>query len=464
MAGEIALPSGTVTFLFTDVEDSTRLWESDASHMAGAVERHDELVGHAIRSHGGYVFTTAGDSFAAAFSSASGALAAALSAQASLAAEEWPVEPPVRVRMGLHTGEAFERDGDYFGPAVNRAARVMGCGHGGQVLLSSATASIVGDDSLLELGEHRLRSLEKAERIFQAGDASFPPLRAALEQTHNLVADARDLVGRDIELGQLGAAMAGARLVTLVGPGGVGKTTLVTRFGAEAVDHFPDGVWLVDLAPVTDPGVVPTAVVTALGLRGEGPGSQLRLVVDHLADRQVLLIFDNCEHVIDAAASCITEVLAGCRGVKVLATSREPLHLPAEHVVPLAPLAVGVAGGVGPAVELFNVRAAMAGVAVGSDDGTTQAVEAICRRLDGLPLAIELAAARLRSMSLADLHERLDHRFRLLTGGSRGALPRRALSRPRWRGATNSLTNRPGGSSTPCRCSQVVSSSTVHAQ
>jgi len=421
----VSLPSGTVTFLFTDIEGSTRLWEEWPAEMAAAVERHDELLRGVIESNGGYVFTTAGDSFAAAFDRAEAAVVAATAAQDALAAERWSDAVALKVRMGLHTGEAFEREGDYFGPAVNRAARIMACGHGGQTLVSSMTAGLVGSEYLVDVGEHQLKDLDAPERLFQFGDGEFPDLRTAQTATHNLVPRAGRLVGRDLELGRLAATVERARLVTVVGPGGVGKTSLVTQLGTEMVDRFEDGVWLVDLAPVADPDLVATAIVNAIGLGAQAAGRHLELAINHLRSRRALLVVDNCEHLIDSAATVVGELVGACPELTVVATSREPLHLREEHVAPLDPLGVSEDnGGSGPAVKLFCERADMAGYPVATTAEADSAVQAICERLDGLPLAIELAAARLRSMSLIELNERLDQRFRLLTGGSRGVLPR----------------------------------------
>ena len=414
-----------MTFLFTDVEGSTRLWERQGDAMAVAMERHDAIVRAAIEVQGGYVFATAGDSFAAAFGRAAAALTAARAAQARLEEEAWPEWTRIRVRMGLHTGEAHERAGDYFGPSVNRAARIMSAGHGGQILVSDLTRQLVGDDGLSPLGEHRLKDLDEPVSLWQVGSIRFPPQRSREAVAHNLPGELSRLFGRDAELGQLAGLLSDGRLVTILGAGGVGKTRLALTFGAECVDQFSDGIWLVDLAPLSDPGLISTVIADALRLPVEGTRGHRQTVLDGVAVRQALVIVDNCEHLIDAVADIVGAMLAAGPELRVVATSREPLHVDGDRVLPLTPLPVTTDDGDdGPAMQLFADRAAMAGRPLTVDERTRSEVKAICSRLDGLPLAVELAASRVRSLSLGEINERLDRRFRLLTGGSRGALAR----------------------------------------
>jgi predicted ATPase len=408
--------------LFTDIEGSTRLWQKDEVAMRSALSRHDELLRKAIAEHDGVVFSSMGDGMAAAFSSASAAVAAAVVAQRLLEAEAWPTATPVRVRMGLHTGEAEVRDGDYFGTAVNRAARLMAIGHGGQVLCSSQTAVLVGDAgvSLVDLGEQRLRDLDRPMAVFQVGPGSFPSLRSLDSFLGNLPEQATSFVGRDTEMAELFALVGAHRLVTLTGVGGVGKTRLAVQVAAELVGDFPDGVWLVELGPVGDPAAVADALATALGVTPQAGSSVAESIAAALSGRRLLLVVDNCEHVLDAAADLIETILACTKAVKVIATSREGLRARAEHLWPVPSLAVSDGAG-SAAVELFVVRARAVtpGFSIDDPDDLAAVVE-ICGRLDGIALAIELAAARMVSMTAGDVRDRLDDRFRLLSGGRRG--------------------------------------------
>jgi class 3 adenylate cyclase len=325
----VSAPSGTVTFLITDIQGSTRLWQANESAMRAALSRHDELLRKAVGDHDGVVFSSMGDGIAAAFSSASAAVSAAVAGQDLLAGEEWPTAIPVRVRMGLHTGEAELRDGDYFGSAVNRAARLMAAGHGGQVLMSGATAAVLGDAGVMfvDLGEQRLRDLDRPMHVFQVGQEAFPPLRTLDAYPGNLPLLATSFVGRESELVELEEALKTNRLVTLTGVGGVGKTRLALQVAAHLVAEFPDGVWLIELGPVGDPAALPDAVATVLGVTPQAGMSVAGSVVAALAGRHRLLIFDNCEHVLDSAAELIGAILAGSAEVTVLATSREGLRV-----------------------------------------------------------------------------------------------------------------------------------------
>jgi predicted ATPase len=406
--------------MFTDIEGSTGLWQDDEVAMRSALSRHDELLRKTVAEHGGVVFSSMGDGMAAAFSSASSAVAAALAAQSLLGAEAWPTAEPIRVRVGLHTGEAELRDGDYFGTAVNRAARLMAVGHGGQVLVSSQTAGLVGADVVLvDLGEHRLRDLDRPMRVFQLGGGGFPPLASLDAIPGNLPGQATSFIGREAEVAELVGLVGAHRLVTLTGVGGVGKTRLAVQVAAELVGEFPDGVWLVELAPVGDPAVVPEAVATALGVTPRAGLSVTASVAQALAGRRLLVVLDNCEHVLDAAAGLVEAVLAGTLSVRVMATSREGLRVGGEQLWPVPSL--GVEGAGSEAVELFVARAGEVhpGFALAAP-AEVEAVVGLCQRLDGIALAIELAAARMVSMSVGDVLARLSDRFRLLSGARRG--------------------------------------------
>jgi predicted ATPase/class 3 adenylate cyclase len=412
----VAAPSGVVSFLLTDVEGSADRWERDEAAMDEALARHDAVVGATIANHGGYVFSTAGDSFAAAFTTPLAAVSAAVDAQRAL------VEVGLRVRMAVHVGEAHEREGDYFGPTVNRAARLMAAGHGGQVLVSNPAADLLGGRiELQDLGEHRLRDVTSTMRVWQVVapglDAAFPPLRTLDGVLGNLPVAATRFIGRDAEVKKLVELVRDHRLVTLTGPGGVGKTRLALQVAAELVSDFDEGVWLIELASVADPGAVPDVVATAVGVRAQA-GSVTDSITRALAGRTLLLVVDNCEHVLDAVGQLSAAVLSATSSVRILATSREALGLAAEQRWPVPPLAVDD-GARSSAVELFTERALALNPDFQLGDDATTVVE-ICRRLDGIALAIELAAARMVSMTPQDLFERLDDRFRVLAGASRG--------------------------------------------
>ena len=410
-------PSGTVTFLFTDIEGSTRLWEEQPDVMRAAVARHDELFRAVIEANKGYIFATGGDGFAAAFARPPDAVAAAESAQAALRAEAWPEAVVLKVRMGLHTGVVEERDGDYFGSAVNRAARLMAAGHGGQVLVSAATAALLGTAGLVDLGVHRLRDLAEAQRVFQLGSGRLPALRTLDVAPSNLPLQATDLVGRRLLIEEVAGLLAQSRAVTLTGVGGVGKTRLAIEVGAEVLPKFPDGVWLVDLAPVAHDEMVLPTVADTLGVSAQSGEPLITTVLSRLVTKRLLIVLDNCEHVIGPVARFVERVVANAPNVRALATSREALGIRGERVQPVPPLAEGTE-----AVELFLQHASCADPTF--DPAPSRAVHEICRRLEGIPLAIELAAARARHMSAEQIAERLDQRFRLLTGGARTAIER----------------------------------------
>ena len=420
MPGE--LPAGTVTFLFTDIEDSTRLWEEMPEQMAVALEVHDSIVRGTIERRGGYVFATGGDGFCAAFSTAPDAAEAAVETQQALLAD--PAAVPFRVRIGLHTGEATERNRDYFGPEVNRAARLMATAHGGQIVVSDTTKGLLRNRlTLRPLGEHRLRGLGRRMTLHQVVadglPSEFPPLRSMGSFAGNLPQQLSSFIGRDQLLADVAELLRANRLVTLSGVGGVGKTRLALEVGAEMADEFPDGVWLVELAPVGDPSSVPAAIATALGITPQGDVELIDTVAEAVAGRRLLLVVDNCEHVLDAAGAAIGQILGRSGNAKVLATSREYLWVAGETLLSVSPLALegGIASD---AVKLFVERASSARAGFGLyDTQSAAAVTEICETLDGLPLGIELAAARMATMSAVEVRDRLGDRFRLLRGSER---------------------------------------------
>jgi predicted ATPase/class 3 adenylate cyclase len=432
------LPSGTVTFLFTDLEGSTRLWEEHPDTMQAALARHDELVRDAIEAHRGQVVKTTGDGFHAVFSSARDALDAAIAAQRTLGAEPWEKTGPLCVRMGLHTGEGEQREGDYYGPALNRAARIMSAGHGGQVLCSRPTADLAGEAlpegcSLVDLGEQRLRDLSRPEVVFQVVHpelrSAFPPLQSLDAFPGNLPPQLTSFVGRDAELADIGEALDTSRLVTLTGVGGVGKTRLALHVAAELLPRFADGVWFCELAAAGDDDMLAQVIVASLGMQPRPGRTLAESVCDYLAPKQALIVLDNCEHLLDAAAAMAEAILRAAPGVRVLATSREGLAVAGEQVWPVRSLRVASepsleAIAACEAVRLFGERAGSARPSFVVDATNATAVSEICRRLDGIPLAVELAAARVTSMSPVEIAGLLDDRFRLLTGGRRRGVER----------------------------------------
>ena len=404
-----------VTFLFTDVEGSTRRWEADAEGMRAALAAHDQVLRKVIEAHGGFLFKHTGDGVCAAFASPKSAVDAAVAAQRKL---ELPV------RMGVATGEAEFRDGDYFGAVLNRAARVMAAGHGGQILLADSTASLLSGVDLADLGPRRLRDVPTSVQLFQVQAeglrTDFPPLRALDAASGNLRPAPTSFIGRESELAEVQAAVKAHRLVTLTGVGGVGKTRLATEVAARLVDEFPDGVWFFELAAVTDPAAVPDAVAAVLGITQQLGKTVADSVAGALEGRLRLLVFDNCEHLRDAAADLIEAILAHSATVRILTTSREGLGVADEQLWLVPSLYVG-AGIDSAAVDLFveRARSVTSGFSLANADEAGALVE-ICRRLDGIPLAIELAASRMASMTPVELRDRLDHRFRLLVGSRRG--------------------------------------------
>jgi predicted ATPase/class 3 adenylate cyclase len=435
-------PTGTVTFLFTDIEGSTKMWERDSRATSEALVRHDEILKGAIEEHGGYVFKTVGDAFCCAFPTAPDALEGALEAQRGLLSLEWEETGPLRVRMTLHTGAAEERDGDYFGPPVNRVARLLSAAHGGQVLLSAATQEMVRDElpsgsALTDLGEVRLKDLFRPERVFQLSaqglPSEFPPLRTLESYRNNLPLQPTPLVGREKEVSEVCDLLRGeqTRLLTLIGPGGTGKTRLALQAAADLLDDFPEGTFFVSLATLSEVERFFSAVAETLGVRETGEQALFETLKDYLHKRRLLLMLDNFEQVLEAAPA-VTGLLAGAPGLKVLATSRASLRLYGEHVFPVPPLALPDLDRPPPlerltqyeAVGLFVERARAIKPDFEVTNESAPAVAEICVRLDGLPLAIELAAARITMLPPRAMLQRLTSRLKLLTGGARD-LPER---------------------------------------
>jgi predicted ATPase/class 3 adenylate cyclase len=430
-------PTSTVTFLFTDIEGSTRLWEKYPEAMSGALARHDEILRTVIETNNGRIVKTAGDGFHAVFSAANNALEAALEAQRTLLREEWAETGPLRVRMALHTGATEERDGDYYGPPVNRAARLLSAGHGGQVILSLATRELVRDQlpsdvELQNLGEHRLKDLFRPERVFQlmaSGlPSEFPPLRTLRARRNNLPLQPTPLVGREREVEEIAERLRDERvwLLTLTGPGGTGKTRLALHAGADLLEEFDDGVFLVSLATITDPKLVLSAIAEALGV-GESAEQPLKdSLKSYIRDKRLLLLLDNFEQVLEGGP-LVGELVDACPNLKVLATSRIPLRLYGEQEYPVPPLDLPDLRVLPSlevltqyeAVKLFVERAKAVKEDFEVTNESAPSVAEICARLDGLPLAIELAAARIRILAPQKLLQRLSNRLRFLKGGAR---------------------------------------------
>jgi predicted ATPase/class 3 adenylate cyclase len=438
---ERTAPSGTLVFLFSDIEGSTQRWEAKREQMREAVERHEVLFRSAIEAHGGYVFKTVGDAFCCAFSSAAQALRAALAAQATLAAEDFTKVGGLKVRLALHAGVAQERDRDYFGPAVNRVARLVSIGHGGQVLLSNAAYELVKDDPpadavFADLGSHRLRDLAQPERVWQAAIGSaafdFPPLRSVASFPNNLPLQVTSFFGRENDMREIKQHIADHHLVTIFGAGGVGKTRLAIQCAAELLERFDDGVWIADLAPINEEQSVVNVVAEVLSVNQSQGGLDHAAIARWLGQKRLLLILDNCEHLIDSVARLVDNINRHCSEVRVIATSLQALGLSGEQLFRLPSLEVPPSQSAATpedaiqfsAVALFVDRATLADRSFRLTEENVALVTRICRRLDGIPLAIELAAARLRTMSCATLERHLDERFKILTGGSRSALPR----------------------------------------
>lgn len=441
------LPVGTVTFLFSDLEGSSRLWERHPDAMKGTLARHDALLRNAVETNGGHIVKTTGDGCHAVFAATMNGLRAALAAQQALVAEAWTAIHPHRlnVRMGLHTGEAEPRAGDYYGTSVNRAARVMAAAHGGQALVSAATALLVRDDlpdgvTLLDLGEHRLKDLSRPERIYQLAHPTlpvhFPPIHSLDAYPNNLPIQLTSFIGRARELAEARDLLGGTRLLTMTGSGGTGKTRLSLQLASELLPSFADGAWLVELAPLDSADRIVQVVAAVFDLR-DVPGVPLHTTVtDYLRAKRLLLLLDNAEHLINPTAQLVDHLLHHCPNVKIIVSSREGLGISGEVSYHVPSLSLPDAGTPTPesllpceAVQLFAERAIAVNARFSVTTTNAPAVAQVCQRLDGIPLALELAAARVKVFSAEQIAARLNDSFRLLTGGSRTALPRQQTLR-----------------------------------
>jgi class 3 adenylate cyclase len=429
------LPTGVITYLFTDVEGSTQLWQQYSDRMSEVLTRHDALITAVVEEHGGMVVRSRGegDSLFAVFVRARDATAAACAIQLAILKEPWPAALSIKVRMALHTGESELREHDYYGPVVNRCARLRGIAHGGQVVLSQVTAELVqealGEDvTLQDMGAHRLRGMERPEQVFQLLHPGLPSDFPALEsldaqetRRHNLPVQLTSIIGRDEEILEVAGLLPTARLVTLAGAGGSGKTRLSQEIGASVLDEYPDGVWFIGLAALSDPNMLRSLVAETFDV-GEDA------LHGFLQGKSMLIILDNCEHVIVGAATLVQWLLSS-PGVSIIATSREPLNLAGERMFQVPPLPIPVDSAVQeiladcPSVQLFQERARAAQPAFELTASNAGAVNQIVRRLDGIPLAIELAASRVKLMQPAEIASRLDGSFKILSGGPVDALP-----------------------------------------
>jgi predicted ATPase/class 3 adenylate cyclase len=424
----MAAPTGMVTFVFTDIEGSTRLFHQLAGTYVDVLDRHNELLRHAWVSNGGYEVSTEGDSFFVAFERAAAAVLACGDVQRALAAESWPDDVKVRVRIGIHTGLASPRGNEYVSLAVNQAARIMSAAHGGQVLLSRETVDALPSAEgfvLHDLGRFRIRDFDEPQNLYQLGgtglEETLPAVRAVPADGHNIVRRPTATLGRDELVASVAQRVSAGRLLTLVGPGGVGKTRVAEDVGLDIAPDWRDGVWFVNLAGVSDPGLVAPAIADAVGAPAKPGRERWDDLMDELRDRQAVVVLDNCEHLLDACRRHINSLHAGCAGVAVMATSREPIRVAEEvlwHVDPLdAPSAHEVdaeAVVASPAGSLFAERAAAARPGFEINDTNAAVVGEICRRLDGLPLSIELAAALVALESPAEILAGLDDRFQIL--------------------------------------------------
>lgn len=435
------------TFIFTDIEASSRLWESAPEKMKSALQRHHAILQQAISSNGGDVFQIVGDAFCAVFPTAPAAVSAAVAAQRALYREPWDLPFPIRVRMGIHTGEAELTSNDSptggyaSNPTLNRVARIHSVGHGGQVLLSLVTKELVkhslpADTELHDMGDHHFKYLINPEHLFQLNIAGlpsdFPPLNTPDSVRHNLPVQLTSFIGRRQEIEEVIRLLEKTRMLTLIGPGGTGKTRLSMEVANEVLLQYPDGVWLVELAPISDPLLLPQTAARAIGLRDEPHRPVIDMLCDYLYDKQLLLLLDNCEHLVEACAQLADRLLHACPQLRILASSREALGISGEklYLVPSlqlpdlqSSLTVETINQY-EAVRLFTERASAVTQKFRLTDENAFSIAQICHRLDGMPLAIELAAGKMRSLSPQQIAQRLDDRFRLLTGGSRTALPR----------------------------------------
>ena len=425
-AGGAGLPSGTVTFLLTDVEGSTRRWDRNPTAMRQAMALHDEILGRLVAARGGIQVESGreGDSVMAAFTRARDAILCANEMQRELAGNRWPDGADVHVRVAIHSGEAELRGGHYYGPAVYRCARLLVTGFGDQVLVSGATRDLIVDDmpegvTLRDLGSHRLRDLERPERVYQLLGPGlrieFPPLKSLDPRRHNLPISPTRFIGRGDKLAEIRDRLAATRLLTLVGPGGTGKTRLALQAAADLTEEFADGVWLIELASLSEPELVGQTVAATLGVREEGGRPIVKTLTEWLSDKQLLLVVDNCEHLVAAVVEIADRVLRECGGVRLLTTSREALRVDGEVIIKVAPMPEQEA------MILFAERSAAVEPTFRLTDDNSASVAQICRRVEGIPLAIELAAGRARMMAPAEILARLQASFGVLAGGSRSA-------------------------------------------
>ena len=431
-----ALPSGTVTFLFTDIEGSTKLAQQYPDIMPTLLARHNEILNQVIETHNGFVFRIVGDSFSASFHNASDALHASLEAQRFLHQEAWS-PAPIKVRMGIHTGtaqlEIDSKEDKYSGYAtLALTERIMSAGHGGQILLSQSTYELTRDElaeksQFMDMGEHHLKSILRPERLYQLNapglPSNFPPLRTLEYSPHNLTQQLTSFIGREKEIEAIKGLLDSARLVTLMGSGGTGKTRLSIEIGTDELASFANGVWLIELAPLTEPSQIIPAIAQVFGLQEHPFGPLPSLVMDYLRDKKILLILDNCEHLIEACARLADDLLHQCAGLKILASSREALGIAGEIAYHTPSLADSESA------RLFIERARSVNPNFKLTESNASSITQICSRLDGIPLAIELAAARAKLLSPEQIAARLNDRFRLLVGGSRTALPRQQTLR-----------------------------------
>ena len=441
------LPSGTVTFLFTDIEGSTKLAQQFPDELPALLSRHNEILDQAVRAHHGFVFQTAGDSYSVAFQNANDAVGAAIEAQKGLHSESWS-PAPVKVRMGIHTGKAeFQGRGEYQGYlTLSHVQRLMSAAHGGQVLISQKTWELIRNQlpdgvSLRDMGERRLKDMIHSERIYQfiieSLPSDFPPIKTLDVFQHNLPAQMTSFIGREREIKEVQQTLTTYRLVTLTGSGGVGKSRLSLQVGMQCLPQFSDGVWLVELAPVTDPSLVAQTILSNFPVREDTQRKVLDVLIDHLREKSVLLILDNCEHLIEACAQVSSLLLQACHNLRVLASSREAFGITGEFAYRVPSLSTPDLAGVSSleslaktdSIRLFLERAAIAKPGFTLTQENASSLVQICSRLDGIPLAIELAASRVKVLSPEQIAARLDDRFRLLTGGSRTALPRQQTLR-----------------------------------
>jgi predicted ATPase/class 3 adenylate cyclase len=434
------LASGTLAFLFTDIEGSTALWESNAESMRAALARHDRALRAAMLAHGGHVFRSRGDSYCATFAAASQAIAAALAAQRAVNAEDFSDVGGVRVRMAVHAGAAESRDNDYYGSAVNRVARLLSIAHGGQVLLSRAALELGREElpcgaTTMDLGQYMLRGLTLPETVYQLVAPGltdrFPPLKTSGVVPDELPRPPTSLVGRDLEIEGTAQLLRRQRLVTLTGPGGVGKTRVALEAAARAMDGYRDGAWFVDLTRVECAERVEEVVAGFLGLSLSAPRPHREALLEFLRGKRMLLVLDNCEHLVQACAELVSALLRGCPGLAVLATSREVLGVSGEQLYRIEPFALPPRSQVSaqealalPAVRLFLERARGARGEFAFDDVTAPVVVELCRELDGLPLAIEMAATRARMLPPWQLVQLLARPLCALSNGERTAATR----------------------------------------